>query len=71
MALDKGALKNDIKQLLTDMESKETDAKEEFATRLADMIDTYVKGIEINYTTGLVSPPNGGAVTGVFEYTVS
>lgn len=71
MALDKGTLKNDIKQLLTDMESKETDAKEEFAARLADMIDTYVKGIEINYTTGLVSPLNGGAVTGVFEYTVS
>lgn len=71
MALDKGALKNEIKQLLTDMESKETDAKEEFATRLADMIDTYVKGIEINYITGLVSPPTGGAVTGTFEYTVS
>lgn len=71
MALDKGALKNDIKQLLTDMESKETDSKEEFATRLADMIDTYVKGIQITYTSGLISPPTGGAVTGIFDYTVS
>lgn len=70
MALDKVTLKNGIKALLTDMETKTEDAKEDFASELADLIDAYVKGIQITYTTGLVAPPTGGPVTGAFNYTV-
>ena len=64
--LNKNTLKTTIKTLLTDMESRTTDAKDEFSTRLADAIDSYVKGATINYQSGLLTPPQGGAVTGTF-----
>lgn len=69
MALNKIQLKNEIKQILTDMENRTEDSKDEFATRLSDAIDAYVKGIQITYTTGLVATTY--PVTGVFNYTVS
>ena len=63
--LDKAGLKTSILDLLTDMETRTEDAKEEFAERLSDAIDTYVKTAKINYDDGLVAP--NGAVTGVFN----
>lgn len=67
MALDKSSLKTSIEAILTDMETRNEDAKAEFATRLADAIDTYVKSATIVYTAGLIAPPMGGAVTGAFN----
>lgn len=69
MALNKTALKNEIKSLLDDMKTREQDSTEEFATRLSNAIDDYVKDLEIGYTTGLIAP--SGAVTGTFTHTVS
>lgn len=43
MALNKEELVNDIFSLLSDMESRAEDAKEEFAHRLANAIDNYVR----------------------------
>lgn len=68
MALNKSQLNQEIKQLMTDMKNREEDSIEEFAERLSNSIDNYVKGIKIVYTTGLAN--QGGAVTGSFTHTV-
>lgn len=47
MALIKTVLKSGIKQLLTDMQTRDSDAMDEFADRLAGLIDTYVKSATI------------------------
>lgn len=69
MALNKIALKTEIKSILDDMKERNEDATDEFATRLSDAIDDYVKGIQITYTTGLTA--STFPVVGVFQYTVS
>lgn len=66
MALNKTALKTDIVGIMTDMLQRENTSIEEFATRLSDAIDDYVKEADIIYTTGLTSA-TGGVVTGTFE----
>ena len=66
MALNKAQLKTDIVSLLTDMLMREETSIEEFADRLSDKIDVYVKSAAIIYTTGLTSA-TGGAVTGTFQ----
>ncbi|WP_336070004.1 hypothetical protein [Mesoflavibacter sp. CH_XMU1404-2] len=66
MALNKTALKTEIVGIMTDMLQRENTSIEEFATRLSDAIDDYVKEADIIYTTGLTSA-TGGAVTGTFE----
>ena len=48
MALNKSALKTEIASLLTEMLAKEENSIEEFATRLSDAVDAFVK-------TGVVS----------------
>lgn len=69
MALDKAALKTKIIQIMNDMLTREEDSIEEFATRLSDAVDTYVKGAKINYTTGLAAGSN--PVTGTFNGSLS
>ena len=69
MALNKIQLKNEIKSILEDMETRETDSKQEFAERLADAIDSYVRQIDVIYVAGLVAPT--GPVTGTFQNTVN
>ena len=69
MALNKNELKQNIKQILIDMMQRDTASYEEFAQRLADAIDTYVKQATINYTSGLTAP--NGAVTGTFNGNLS
>lgn len=66
MALDKPALKQGIVEILNDMMTRDSNSIEEFAERLSDKIDVYVRGAEIVYTSGLVAPPSGGPVTGEF-----
>lgn len=66
MALNKTFLKNEIKSIMQDMLTREETSIEEFAERLSDGIDAYVKQADIIYTTGLTSA-TGGVVTGTFE----
>lgn len=69
--LDKATLKTEIKNLLADMESRDVDAKDEFATRLSNAIDSYVKGMTIIYIAGLATAAGGGAVSGTFQHQIS
>ncbi len=62
MALDKATLKSTIEAILSDMEDRNTDAKSEFAERLSDAIDIFVKSGEVNVivsTTGTASAQTG------------
>lgn len=65
MGLDKTALKNNIAQIMNDMMERDSNSIDEFATRLAGVIDAYVKQASVVYTSGLVAP--NGNVTGVFN----
>lgn len=65
MALNKEDLKNNIMQIMEDMRTRTENADEEYATRLSDAIDSYVKAATIFYTDGLVAP--NGPVTGMFN----
>ncbi len=69
MALDKTTLKNTIVAIMTDMLTREENSIEEFAQRLTDAVDTYVKGAKINYTSGLTA--GSTAVTGTFNGSLS
>lgn len=68
MALDKSKLETGIKQLLEDMMQREQNSFDEFAKRLATVIDAYVKEGEIEYLGGLAN--SGGAVTGTIQGTI-
>lgn len=65
MALNKEELKNNIIQIMADMRKRTENSDEEYAARLSDAIDSYVKAATIVYTTGLTAP--NGPVTGTFE----
>ncbi len=52
MALDKTALKNGIQALMADMRTRDENADEEYATRLSELIDAYVKSGDGVYQTG-------------------
>ncbi|MWB92993.1 hypothetical protein GON26_01340 [Flavobacterium sp. GA093] len=65
MGLNKGALKQDILDIITDMRNRDENSDDEFATRLSTAIDTYVKTAVIVYQSGLTAP--NGAVTGTFQ----
>ncbi|MDB4157978.1 hypothetical protein N9609_00655 [bacterium] len=69
MSLNKIDLKNDIIQIMTDMLQRDSTSIEEFATRLSESIDTYVKDADITYTGGLTAP--NGAVSGTFNFTLT
>ncbi len=65
MALDKSKLKNDISSIMTEMLKREENSVEEFASRLANAIDAYVKDAEIVYIAGLTA--SSFPVVGTFE----
>lgn len=65
MALNKTKLKNDIIEIMKEMRTRTENSDEEYATRLSDAIDSYVKSATIAYTDGLVAP--NGPVTGMFN----
>lgn len=73
MALDKTALKSNLKALLEDMMTRETDSLEEFADRLSTMIDTYVKTATITVQPGIVLNAGGypGSTTGTGSATIN
>ena len=69
MALNKATLKTKIVGIMNDMLTRENTSVDEFATRLSNAIDDYIKEATINYTSGLTAP--NGAVTGTFNGNLS
>lgn len=69
MALNKGGLKTAIVALLTDMLTKEENSIEEFATRLSDEIDIYVKSgtVSVTVTTTGTATNHTGTGTGTIS----
>jgi hypothetical protein len=65
MALNKADLKTKIEAIMTDMMEREDTSIDEFATRLSNAIDAYVKEATVVYSSGLIAP--NGAVTGTFN----
>lgn len=63
MPLDKPALKNGIQTLLTDMRTRDANADAEYATRLSDLIETYVKSGDGKITVATMVA-GGNPVTG-------
>lgn len=75
MALNKTGLKNSIKSLMQDMMKKEDASIDEFAGKLSDAVDTYVKTGSVSVSVGIpvqVAPETGtGATTGPGTGTIS
>ena len=72
MALNKEQLHSDIKKAFDAAKAKEDDPEGAFDTlagSIADAIDTYVKQIQITYTSGLTAP--NGPVAGAFGNIIS
>lgn len=67
MPLNKTQLKDGIKSLMDDMLTREQNSNEEFATRLSDLIDVYVKGATVTVAVGISVSTTGTAAaqTGV------
>lgn len=65
MALNKADLKTKIAAIMTDMMERENTSIDEFAIRLSNAIDAYVKEATVVYTSGLIAP--NGPVTGTFN----
>jgi hypothetical protein len=65
MSLNKADLKTKIAAIMTDMMEREDTSIDEFATRLSNAIDVYVKEATVVYGGGLIAP--NGAVTGTFN----
>ena len=63
MALNKQALKQGIIDLHQDMLTKTDNSIEEYAERLASLIDDFVKGGEVTVKSGI--PLQAGTYTGV------
>jgi hypothetical protein len=72
MPLDTTTLENSIKSAFLDQRSNTSDpegAAADLANKIADAMKTFVSGLTITYTAGLVD--SAGAVSGTFEYTLS
>jgi len=52
MPLDTAALKTGIKQLHDDMITRDVDSNDEYAQRLSDLIEAFVKSGDGHYQTG-------------------
>lgn len=73
MPLNKAAIKGEIKNAFTQVMNQQGDDREgaidKVADKIADAIVNAIKSTQITYSAGLVSPM--GAVTGIFNYTIS
>jgi hypothetical protein len=63
MALDKTALKNGIKQLHVDMLTRDVDSNDEYASRMADLIEAFVKSGKVATGITVQVGSNTGATT--------
>ena len=66
MSLESGkaAAKTAVKQILEDMLEREVTSTEEFANRLIDVMELWLKQATIKYISGLTAGTN--PVTGIF-----
>lgn len=64
MALDKATLKTAIKGIITDMRTREQNADDEFADRLANAIDAFVKTGQVPAGVPFNGSSSVGAVSG-------
>ena len=75
MPLIKATIKSEVKEAFTAVMNQQGDDREgaldKVADKLADAIINAIKSQQITYSAGLVAPPMGGPVTGVFNYTIS
>lgn len=62
MPLNKTVLKQSILQLMKDMQTREVDSTEEFATRLSNAIDAFVKTGTVTVVAGIAVSTTGTAV---------
>lgn len=62
---EKQTAKNEVKKILEDMITREQTSTEEFANRLIDVMEEWLKKAAIIYISGLTAP--NGAVTGTFN----
>lgn len=69
MALEKTDLKTTIVALMTEMLTKEDNAIDEFATKLSDAIDVYVKSGTVNVTVNTTG--SAASQTGTGTGTIS
>lgn len=60
----KAVAKQKVKNILEDMMAKDENSTEEFANRLVDVLEEWLKEASIKYVTGLVAGSN--PVTGTF-----
>ena len=65
LSSDKQAAKNQVKAIIDDMLKREETSTEEFANRLIEAMEEWLKKATIIYTSGLIAP--NGAVTGTFN----
>lgn len=65
MPLDKATLKDGIQNLLTDMRTRDANADAEFATRLSDLIEDFVKSGDGIYQAGTLQQSGATAVIAV------
>ncbi len=65
MALNKTDLENQIKEMLTQMLTREETSIDEFASKLSNSIYDFVKSADVKYNNGLSAP--NGPVTGTFN----
>ena len=74
MPLVKATIKSELKSAFTAVMDQSDDdragALDKVADKLADAIINAIKSQLITYSAGLVAPPTGGPVTGVFNYTI-
>lgn len=69
LAASKQAAKTQVKQILEDMLTREVNSTEEFANRLIDALEDWIKQATIKYNNGLTAPngPVGGTFNGQLE----
>ncbi|MRI64524.1 hypothetical protein EDM00_11085 [Ornithobacterium rhinotracheale] len=68
--LNENRLKNKIVAAMDKCQQEEDNpnrSKEQFAGDLARAIVEEIKALQIHYTSGLIAPPSGGAVTGMIN----
>lgn len=69
MALVKATIKAEVKTAFAQVMKDEGDRNEaidRMADTIADAVMNAIKSVTVVYTSGLVAPPAGGAVTGTF-----
>ena len=71
MALDTTILVNAMKANMTAKGLNPSSEQISDMQRLAEAFKTFVESATITYSAGLVAPPGGGPVTGVFTNIIS